>query len=71
MAGHRGQGNLSSDAWAGGPCISFLCCITNRHKLRSLKQHEFIISKVSGGQQSGRTGVGFSAQGLTGLNSRC
>lgn len=37
-------------------------CVTNSHKFRSLKQHEFIITMSE--VRSLATGVGFSAQGL-------
>lgn len=37
-------------------------CVTNSHKFRSLKQHEFIITMSE--VRSLATGIGFSAQGL-------
>lgn len=52
--------------------VCFLCYITNYHRLSSLKQHPFIVSQfVLIRSSGGHSSVGFSAQGLTGLQSGC
>ena len=53
-----------------GWCILSYCCITNHHKLSSLKQFTLIAS-VSVGEEHERGSHGFSAQGLTRLQLRC